>query len=359
MLEGKRYPDLPLREPLRASLERREEQVLAAQAQLSRKSKGRLRSEPDCSLRTCFQRDRDRIVHCKAFRRLKHKTQVFLSPTGDHYRTRLTHTLEVSQIARTIGRALSLNEDLIEAIALGHDLGHTAFGHGGERVLNQIIPGGFYHNEQSLRIVDYLEKNGQGLNLTQEVRDGIVRHSKGRSKPIVPEPELRPQTLEGQVVRLADIVAYLNHDLDDALRADLLSPGSIPESIGKRIGDRHSRRIHNLVEDIIFASLESGLKEIRISPGMLSHVEELRWFLFEYVYDVTPVRQEFERVRKLIEDLYEAFMRDDALFDSELGESDSNSSRERRIFDHIAGMTDRYALDLYKRLFLPRPWVKL
>jgi dGTPase len=345
--------------PLRLTLEEREKNFLSSRAKLSCNSRGRARIEPECPLRTAYQRDRDRIVHCKSFRRLKHKTQVFLSPTGDHYRTRLTHTLEVSQIARTIGRALALNEDLIEAIALGHDLGHTAFGHGGERVLNEIIAGGFYHNEQSLRIVDYLEKGGEGLNLTFEVRDGILKHSKGRSSPILVGPEGRSITLEGQVVRLADIVAYLNHDLDDALRADLLQLHSIPGDIVERLGDRHSQRIHKLVEDIILSSMDNGLTEIALSPEMLGLVEKLRAFLFEQVYEVPQVRQEFFRAHKIIQDLFTLFLNDEKTFLQEIGPIQQDISRERQVCDYIAGMTDRYALDLYKRLFLPRPWMKL
>ncbi|NLI81007.1 MAG: deoxyguanosinetriphosphate triphosphohydrolase [Deltaproteobacteria bacterium] len=346
-------------ESLRSRIERKESQYLAPQAQLSRETKGRLREEPECPLRTAYQRDRDRIVHCKAFRRLKHKTQVFISPTGDHYRTRLTHTLEVSQIARTIGRALSLNEDLIEAIALGHDLGHTAFGHGGERALNSLVSGGFYHNEQSLRIVDELEKDGRGLNLTLEVRDGILKHSKGRSKPILGEPEGRAMTLEGRVVRLADIVAYLNHDLDDALRAEILTMDDIPKDILEHVGRSHGERIHRLVENIVFSSLDTGLTEVRLSEEMLERVDALRTFLFERVYDIPPFRQEFHRVRKIIGDLYEIFMTDDAVFRKELGAFQADCPRERQVCDHIAGMTDRYALDLYSRLFLPRPWMKV
>jgi dGTPase len=345
--------------PIRVRLEEREDEWLAPQAQRSRESKGRADAEPECPLRTAYQRDRDRIVHCKAFRRLKHKTQVFLSPTGDHYRTRLTHTLEVAQIARTIGRALDLNEDLIEAIALGHDLGHTAFGHAGEQILNDLVPGGFFHNEQSLRVVDYLEKNGRGLNLTHEVRDGILKHSKGRHHPVMVDPDRGTATLEGQVVRVADIVAYLNHDLDDAIRAEILDFDDIPEEIGSRLGIRHSQRIHGLVNDVILSSREGCLKEIRMSCRMLKRVEQLRDFLFERVYDAPGVRPEFERVRKVFEDLIHAFMGDDELFGREIGPVQDGSSRERQVFDYIAGMTDRYALDLYKRLFLPRPWMKL
>ncbi|MGV8074334.1 MAG: deoxyguanosinetriphosphate triphosphohydrolase [Syntrophobacteraceae bacterium] len=345
--------------PLRLSLEEREKAFLAPEAKLSEASSGRITPEPECSLRTAFQRDRDRIVHCKAFRRLKHKTQVFLSPSGDHYRTRLTHTLEVSQIGRTIGRALALNEDLIEAIALGHDLGHTAFGHGGERVLNEIVPGGFYHNEQSLRIVDHLEKDGLGLNLTMEVREGILKHSKGRYNPILVETDQKASTLEGQVVRLADIVAYLNHDLDDAVRADILKTRDIPLEIRRRLGFRHSERIHTLVEDIIHTTIDLELTEIGMSSKMLSLVEHLRGFLFDRVYEIPLLQDEIRRAQKIITDLYEMFLKDDGLFEKEVNNINPEAPRERQVCDYIAGMTDRYALDLYKRIFLPQPWMKL
>ncbi len=345
---------------VRQWLEDRECEILAPQAQKSVATRGRLHpGDPECPLRTAYQRDRDRIVHSKAFRRLKHKTQVFLSPTGDHYRTRLTHTLEVSQIARTIGRALALNEDLIEAIALGHDLGHTPFGHGGERVLNQIHPGGFRHHEQSLRVVDSLEKGGRGLNLTFEVRDGILKHSKGKTHPILTEPGKGPVTLEGQVVRVADIVAYLNHDLDDAIRAHLLSPEDLPAPIRERLGETHARRIHNLVEDVVTASAEGGLEEIRLSEPMLRLVEDLRAFLFERVYELEAIRQEFERARKIIEDLYAVLLKDKDLFRREVGPRDPRLSRAQQVCDYVAGMTDRYALDLYKKIFFPRPWMRL
>ncbi|MHC1743163.1 MAG: deoxyguanosinetriphosphate triphosphohydrolase [Syntrophobacteraceae bacterium] len=353
---GNSDPQAP---PLRLEIEARERLQLCPRAQASSQSRGRLNEEEECTLRTAYQRDRDRIVHCKAFRRLKHKTQVFLSPTGDHYRTRLTHTLEVSQIARTIGRGLRLNEDLIEAIALGHDLGHTPFGHGGERVLDQIIPGGFHHTGQSLRVVDRLENGGRGLNLTHEVREGIVKHSKGRCSPIFLQADERAETLEAQVVRLADIVAYLNHDLDDALRADILKDKDIPDAIRIGLGTRHSRRIHTLVHDIIHTNLGEDRGEIGMSASVLAVVDSLRVFLFDHVYDVPQVRREFDRVHKIIEDLYTIFMKDDRLFSQEIGPPAEGTSRERQICDYIAGMTDRYALDLYKRLFLPRPWMKL
>ncbi|ROR01506.1 deoxyguanosinetriphosphate triphosphohydrolase [Desulfosoma caldarium] len=345
---------------VRQWLEAREFQVLAPQAQKSVASQGRQRpDDPECPLRTAYQRDRDRIVHSKAFRRLKHKTQVFLSPSGDHYRTRLTHTLEVSQIARTIGRALALNEDLIEAVALGHDLGHTPFGHGGERVLSQLHPDGFRHHEQSLRVVDCLEKGGRGLNLTFEVRDGILKHSKGKTHPILTEPAKRPVTLEGQVVRVADIVAYVNHDLDDAIRARVLSPQDLPEPIRCRLGDSHAQRIHTLVDDVITASAASGLKEIRMSEPILGLVEDLRAFLFERVYELETIRQEFQRVQKILEDLYTVLLKDKDLFRREVGPRDPRVSRAQQVCDYIAGMTDRYALDLYKKIFLPRPWMRL
>ncbi len=345
---------------LRSFLEEREFKILHAKATKAIQSKGRMRAEDECPIRTCFQRDRDRIVHSKSFRRLKHKTQVFLAPSGDHYRTRLTHTLEVSQIARTIGRALLLNEDLIEAIALGHDLGHTPFGHGGEKVLNEIVPGGFHHNEQSLRVVDVLEKDGKGLNLTHEVREGILYHSKGRWGAITGNVEGKPSTLEGQVVRVSDVIAYVSHDLDDAMRAGILLPKDIPSIFRKVLGERHSERIHNLVMDVIRATMEVELKSVGFSDNMLDCVSDLREFLFERVYESEPLKKEIEKAKRVIEDLFSLFMRDDELFLLEVGkvEKYGNVSRERMVCDYIAGMTDRYALELYKRLFLPKPWMR-
>lgn len=344
---------------LRNFLEEREEKILHPKAQKARNSRGRLRAEEECPIRTCYQRDRDRIVHSKAFRRLKHKTQVFISPTGDHYRTRLTHTLEVSQIARTIGRALQLNEDLIEAIALGHDLGHTPFGHGGERVLNELMPGGFRHWEQSLRVVDVLEKGGAGLNLTFEVRDGILHHSKGRWGTVLSERSQGPETLEGQVVRVADIIAYLSHDLDDAMRAGMIDERDIPQEIRALLGNRHSERIHRLVTDVIGASIGCELQSIMLSNEMLRCVNNLREFLFERVYESPFLRSEIDKARKVIEDLFNLLMKDDELFAKEIGPMKPGISRERQVCDYIAGMTDRYALELYKKLFLPKPWMKL
>src|SRR5438093_3023874 len=242
--------------------EEREREWLSPRAALASASKGRETAEPQDDLRTCFQRDRDRIIHSKAFRRLKHKTQVFLSPEGDHYRTRLTHTLEVSQIARTISRALRLNEDLTEAIGLGHDLGHTPFGHAGEAILNEIAPGGFRHFEQSLRVVDLLEMEGRGLNLTWEVRDGILKHSKGTGAVFTKQDQGRPATLEGQVVRVSDIIAYVNHDVDDAIRSGLIQPSDIPKEVTEVLGESHSQRINTLVSDVIHSSLDGNLEAI-------------------------------------------------------------------------------------------------
>src|SRR5213075_1175640 len=255
---------------LREQLETREREVLAAQASRSADSRGRLRQEPEDDVRPAFQRDRDRIIHCKAFRRLKHKTQVFFAPAGDHYRTRLTHTLEVSQIARTIAKVLRLHEELTEAIALGHDLGHTPFGHAGERVIDALMPGGFNHYEQSLRIVDTLENNGRGLNLTWEVRDGIAKHSKGKSgAPVGMPPELRSSTIEGQIMRVADLIAYVNHDIDDSTRAGLLKAEDLPEERVRLLGTSSSARIGTLVRDVVTETLKGGLTEIRMSDAVL------------------------------------------------------------------------------------------
>ncbi len=346
---------------IREILEAREEQNLHPNAQLSSKTRGRMRPEKECDIRTCYQRDRDRILHSKAFRRLKHKTQVFLSPTGDHYRTRLTHTLEVSQIARTIGRALYLNEDLIEAIALGHDIGHTPFGHSGEKALDAIVPGGFSHNEQSLRIVDKLARNGQGINLTWEVRDGILKHSKGRGdiNPSNRNKNRLPATLEGKVTRLADIIAYINHDLDDAIRAGILKVTDIPRRFIRSLGDTHSKRIHSMVSDVVRESRLRDTGDIVLSAEMAETMTDLREFLFEAVYESPTVQEGFEGARKVIEELYFRFLEDDALFKDEIGVKPGNNSREQVVCDFIAGMTDRYALDLYKRVFLPRPWGKV
>ncbi len=340
---------------IRKELEDIEEKILSPQATKARKSRGRLRPEPECPLRTCFQRDRDRIIHSKAFRRLKHKTQVFLAPTGDHYRTRLTHTLEVAQIARTIARALRLNEDLTEAIALGHDLGHTPFGHAGEEVLNELVPGGFRHYEQSLRVVDCLEKEGRGLNLTFEVRDGILKHSKGLG-PILSRDKDGPVTLEGEVVRLADIIAYVNHDLDDALRAGLLREKDIPRHCLAVLGKRHAERINTMVSDLIKETLAAGDGHLHLSNRVLKALEDLRDFLFEKVYKAREVRREFEKARRILIELYEYYLRQETIWEREMSCYEEGTPKERIVCDFIAGMTDRYALYLYEKLFIPKPF---
>src|SRR5579862_8093356 len=271
---------------IREDLEAREAVYLAPQAAKSHESKGRLRPEPQDPIRPVFQRDRDRVIHSKAFRRLKHKTQVFFAPTGDHYRTRLTHTLEVSQIARTIAKVLRLHEELTEAITLGHDLGHTPFGHAGERIIDKLMPGGFNHYEQSLRIVDQLENEGRGLNLTWEVRDGIAKHSKGKSgSPIGMTGALRAATMEGQIMRVADLIAYVNHDIDDATRAGLLKPEDLPSEPIAVLGRSSSSRIATLVKDVVTETLSGDLSEIRMSATVLDAVLSLRSYLFEAVYE--------------------------------------------------------------------------
>src|ERR1051325_326825 len=262
---------------IREELEQREHQILALQAAKSDRTRGRLRPENEDHIRPAFQRDRDRIIHCKAFRRLKHKTQVFFAPEGDHYRTRLTHTLEVSQIARSIAKVLRLNEELTEAIALGHDLGHTPFGHAGERVLQSLVPGGFEHYEQSLRIVDVLENDGNGLNLTWEVRDGIARHSKGKSgMPVGADPEHRAATIEGQIARVADIIAYVNHDIDDAVRAGLLQDTDLPAARVDVLGHSSSERIGRMVTDVVLETIAGGMTEIRMGAAVLDATVGLR-----------------------------------------------------------------------------------
>jgi len=325
------------------------EEALSPHAAKSRSSRGRLRWEEPCPIRTCFQRDRDRIIYSKAFRRLKHKTQVFIAPLGDHYVTRLTHTLEVSQIARTIARALNLNEDLAEAIALGHDLGHTPFGHIGEEVLNELYQGGFRHNEQSLRVVDLLEREGKGLNLTWEVRDGILNHSKGQAE-ILGEGWGETNTLEGQICKMADIVAYVNHDVEDAMRADIISQNDLPELLTKTLGHTHSQRINTLVCDIIDYSLSASdcgnLAKPRI--GMSSQVIKattiLRQFLFDKVYSPSIDTEDAAKAREALHLLYSHFLRHEDTLPPEFASSKDNN--ERKVTDYIAGMTDQYALRL-------------
>lgn len=346
---------------LRHEMQEREARNLSTHACLNKESKGRMHPEEECPIRLPFQRDRDRIIHCKTFRRLTHKTQVFLSPTGDHYRTRLTHALEVSQIARTIGVALHLNEHLIEAIALGHDLGHTPFGHAGESVLNDLYPGGFHHYEQSLRVVDYLENKGRGLNLTHEVRDGIVRHSKGLKEILPSDLSPLPGSLEGQVVRVSDILAYINHDLDDAIRAGILEIKGELKDILQALGEKNSKRISNMVNDLVTRSNETGGQILTISPLMLEAISALRLFLYENVYRTSRVHDDFKKAMKILRELYEYFMEEDIKLPSgEVWGAEINypedTPRHRRVCDFIAGMTDRYALDLYTQIFFPKPW---
>ncbi len=341
---------------IRHELEAREARCLAPYAAQSRASRGRPRPEPEDPIRPAFQRDRDRIVHSKAFRRLKHKTQVFFSPAGDHYRTRLTHTLEVAQIARTVSKVLGLNEDLTEAVALGHDLGHAPFGHAGESVLNRLAPGGFSHHGHSLRIVDALERDGRGLNLTWEVRNGIARHSKGRDgTPLGGEPALRAATLEGQVARVADLIAYVNHDIDDAVRAGVLAASDLPAAPLERLGRTSSARIGALVSDVVTATRATRPDvELRMSPPVLEALTALRTFLFEAVYENRVATAETAKASGIIGGLWEQVRQaPDAFLDRRTLEAEGVDAAAR---DFIAGMTDRFAVHLYRRLFIPRPW---
>jgi dGTPase len=340
---------------IREQLEARELETLAPEAAKSAKSRGRLRPEPEDPIRPVFQRDRDRIIHSKAFRRLKHKTQVFLAPTGDHYRTRLTHTLEVSQIARSIAKVLRLHEELTEAIALGHDLGHPPFGHAGERVIDRLMPDGFSHYEQSLRIVDVLEHGRQGLNLTFEVRDGIARHSKGRhGLPVGAPPEHRASTVEGQIARVADIVAYVNHDIDDAVRAGILDEQSLPPDAVRVLGASSSQRINTMVTDVVRQTLEGGLSEVRMSEPILSATLALRTFLFDAVYENPRATAEFEKATGILGGLWEKVRaRPEQYLDRTTIETEGLDAAAR---DFLAGMTDRYAVALFQELFVPRSW---
>ncbi|MCP3890677.1 MAG: deoxyguanosinetriphosphate triphosphohydrolase [Desulfobulbaceae bacterium] len=351
---------------IKQQLEEREEKILSPFAALNKNSSGRHVEEEEEveDIRLPFQRDRDRITHSKTFRRLKHKTQVFLAPTGDHYRTRLTHVLEVSQIARTIASALCLNEPLTEAIALGHDLGHTPFGHAGEATLNELHPSGFRHYVHSLRVVDFLENDGKGLNLTFEVRNGIVRHSKGRADILPNDKTEIAVTLEGQVVRLADIIAYVNHDLDDALRAGILKRIDLPERIKRVVGGRHSQRIGAMVRDLIVETLAAEDGNLHISDAMLEAITNLRTFLYDNVYTYYKVHNEFTKAQRIIRDMYSYFL-ENGLVSISYGEWIEGVDKEnwsderiahRRVCDHVAGMTDRYALSVYQHIFLPEPW---
>jgi dGTPase len=348
--------DVGLAMPIRDMIEQREATLLAPRASFSRASRGRARHEPPCEVRTCFQVDRDRILHSKAFRRLKYKTQVFLAPAGDHYRTRLTHTLEVAQIARTVARALRLNEDLTEAIALGHDLGHTPFGHAGERVLDDLLDDGFHHVRQSLRVVDLLENDGTGLNLSWEVRDGILRHSKGRGVLVGGASADLPVSLEGQVVRLSDIVAYVSHDIDDAIRAGLIVADAVPLPLRKQLGSRHGERINTMVADMITASLAAESEAVTLSPPIAEAVTGLREWLFNEVYQAAPVVADFQKASRLLRELFMYFLAHPMELESCGGRLVERDGTAIAVADFLAGMTDRYAMNLYQRLFLPQPW---
>ena len=318
--------------------------MLSPFACLSSRSRGRQRPMEECPTRTCFQRDIDRIVHSKAFRRLKHKTQVFLEPEGDHYRTRMTHTIEVSRIARTIARGLRLNEDLAEAAAYGHDLGHTPFGHAGERVLAEIMPGGFAHNQQSLRVVDRLEKDGEGLNLTYEVRRGILCHT---------GPD-RAETLEGRLLRLADKIAYINHDIDDAIRGKIIYPMDIPLSVSQVLGFTHSERINTLTVDVITAS--AGKDEILQSPACRDAMHELREFMFEYVYRNPVAKGEEGKAQDMLRRLFEYYAKEPDKLPPEFQDIRVTEGVERAVCDYIAGMTDVYAVERFNEAFIPKSW---
>ena len=329
---------------IRETTEKIESQILSPYASLAARSKGRDREEEDCPIRTVYQRDRDRIIHSKSFRRLKYKTQVFLAPEGDHYRTRLTHTLEVSQIARTIARALRLNEDLTEAIALGHDLGHTPFGHAGERALDEICAVGFSHYQQSVRVVEKLERDGRGLNLTWEVRNGIERHTTG---------EL-PATLEGRVVRLSDRIAYINHDIDDAIRGGVLRESDIPENIHAALGDTHSERINALIDDTVRCSM--GGPELHMSPEIEKAFDELHAFMFSHVYTNPEAKGEEGKAIHLLQTLYLHFFSNTSLLYGEFRQALEQDGPDRAVCDYIAGMTDRYAVQVYNDLYVPGFW---
>lgn len=331
---------------IRENLEQWEKIYLSPYATLSINSKGRNREEEPCDIRPVFQRDRDRIIHSKSFRRLKDKTQVFLSPEGDHYRTRLTHTLEVSQNARTIAKALQLNEDLVEAIALGHDLGHTPFGHAGERALNDVCPYGFRHNEQSVRTVDILEKDGAGLNLTWEVRDGILNH---QTKNV-------PSTLEGKIVRFSDKIAYTYHDMDDAIRAGILKKSDVPREIGEVVGYTPRERLNNFIHDIVTQS--KGTNDVRMSPDVERAMKDLRNFMFDRVYSNPIAKGEENKAVSLVKTLYEYYMsHTDELpkFFVELGLR--GEPREQVVCDYISSMTDRFAIAVYEQIYVPKFWM--
>ena len=331
---------------IREMLEQREKEYLRPCATLSVNSKGREIPEDECDIRPVFQRDRDRILHSKSFRRLKDKTQVFLTPEGDHYRTRLTHTLEVSQNARTIAKALRLNEELVEAIALGHDLGHTPFGHAGERALDRICPAGFKHNVQSKRVVEVLEKDGKGLNLTWEVRDGILNH----------QTSSMPATLEGKIVRLSDKIAYIHHDMDDAIRGRILSEEDIPKELRNTLGNTTTKRLDRVIHDIIMNSRD--IDDIRMSDEIGQAMMELRAFMFKNVYQNPKAKGEEVKAERLVENLYEYYYRNDFEMPDEyrMLMNDRGESKERVVCDYISSMSDRFAISVFNDLYMPDSW---
>ena len=328
---------------IREETQRIEREILSPYAALSENTRGRVREAAECPIRTPYQRDRDKVIHCKAFRRLKHKTQVFLSPEGDHYRTRLTHALEVSQIARTIARALRLNEDLTEAVALGHDLGHTPFGHAGERALNRLMPNGFRHYEQSVRVVERLENDGRGLNLTFEVRDGIRCHTTGQEA----------RTMEGRIIRWADKIAYMNHDIDDAIRAGVIRESDIPRDITAVLGDTKNKRITTMVTSLIRNS-PAGV--VNMDADVLEAYDALHEFMYEAVYLNDYAKREEKKVPHLIESLFGYYVRHPDRLPESMREIAEADGREQAACDYIAGMTDRFAVDLYSNLFIPKAW---
>ena len=331
---------------IREMAEQREADYLSPYASLSRNSRGREKEEPECDIRPVYQRDRDRILHCKSFRRLKHKTQVFLTPQGDHYRTRLTHTLEVAQTARTIARALRLNEDLTEAIALGHDLGHTPFGHAGERALNQVCSEGFAHHQQSVRIVERLEKGGKGLNLTWEVRDGISNHQMSG----------KPSTLEGKIVRYSDKIAYINHDVDDAIRAGVIRENEIPRTYTDILGHSTRERLNTMIHDIVNNSLEKP--DIRMSEDVEFAFRGMRKYMFENVYTNPKAKGEEEKAENILKELFRYYMDHPERLSNEYIERmwQTGETQERSVCDYIAGMTDQYAIAKFQEFFVPVSW---
>jgi dGTPase len=342
---------------IRQMLEELERTTLHPRAARSAESRGRARPEPEDDMRPVFQRDRDRLLHCKSFRRLKGKTQVFLAPKGDHYRTRLTHTLEVAQVGRSIAKALRLNEMLVEAMVMGHDLGHTPFGHAGEKVLNEIVKGGFHHVQQSVRVVEVLEKDGRGLNLTAEVRDGILRHSKGKGTVLMKGTGSKSLTLEAEIVRLADIIAYVNHDLDDAVRGGLLKQAELPREIRRVLGDRHSKRLATLVGDVITASDIDGGGHIEMTSEVHQALLALRDFLYARVYENPVVNDEFEKAQRILRDLFSWLGEDPDRLRARFGVTPREGETvERAVADFVSGMTDRFALETWEKIVVPRPW---